>query len=363
LTQELPLISTPDAILRIKKLIENKQGDAGRLQYISERLQNGKKLFHSDHIYLTNKISAEVIPIQIKEPTEYDEKIKDVKRLIGLKFGDPGRLRYILQTLEKNKELYHSDDIYLESKIEQFHEYTGKIEQFHEYTQGKKIKRKVRIPKQEPIQEEFYESVEEQPKVEQPAQDIPEKLQGIEEAVLSQEPKQTSDLFDLIDDTPKVDLEIQQEREKISKLKHNHEQIKIQHDELSQLIAEKDELVADLIKNQSKLLQSKTEREVLLEQINIDKEKSKDELVADLIKNQSKLLQSKTEREVLLEQINIDKEKSEKQLLEMQKELDELKEEYESLKKEIDSKKQNLEEQIKDQKEKNQKLREESEEE
>ena len=345
MTQELPLISTPDAILRIKKLIENKQGDAGRLQYISERLQNGKKLFHSDHIYLTNKISAEVIPIQIKEPTEYDEKIKDVKRLIGLKFGDPGRLRYILQTLEKNKELYHSDDIYLESKIEQF----------HEYTQGKKIKRKVRIPKQEPIREEFYESVEEQPKIEQPAQDIPEKLQGIEEAVLSQEPKQTSDLFDLIDDTPKVDLEIQQEREKISKLKHNHEQIKIQHDELSQLIAYRQEYEQKI--NQEKEI---LEKEIRIEQ---QKVKEKDELVADLIKNQSKLLQSKTEREVLLEQINIDKEKSEKQLLEMQKELDELKEEYESLKKEIDSKKQNLEEQIKDQKEKNQKLREESEEE
>ncbi|MBA4462258.1 MAG: hypothetical protein H2B00_07065 [Nitrosopumilaceae archaeon] len=341
----MPLISTPDAILRIKKLIENKQGDAGRLQYISERLQNGKKLFHSDHIYLTNKISAEVIPIQIKEPTEYDEKIKDVKRLIGLKFGDPGRLRYILQTLEKNKELYHSDDIYLESKIEQF----------HEYTQGKKIKRKVRIPKQEPIREEFYESVEEQPKIEQPAQDIPEKLQGIEEAVLSQEPKQTSDLFDLIDDTPKVDLEIQQEREKISKLKHNHEQIKIQHDELSQLIAYRQEYEQKI--NQEKEI---LEKEIRIEQ---QKVKEKDELVADLIKNQSKLLQSKTEREVLLEQINIDKEKSENQLLEMQKELDELKEEYESLKKEIDSKKQNLEEQIKDQKEKNQKLREESEEE
>ncbi|MFB5604294.1 MAG: hypothetical protein ACE5RK_07805 [Candidatus Nitrosomaritimum aestuariumsis] len=341
----MPLISTPDAILRIKKLIENKQGDAGRLQYISERLQNAKKLFHSDHIYLTNKISAEVIPIQIKEPTEYDEKIKDVKRLIGLKFGDPGRLRYILQTLEKNKELYHSDDIYLESKIEQF----------HEYTQGKKIKRKVRIPKQEPIREEFYESVEEQPKIEQPAQDIPEKLQGIEEAVLSQEPKQTSDLFDLIDDTPKVDLEIQQEREKISKLKHNHEQIKIQHDELSQLIAYRQEYEQKI--NQEKEI---LEKEIRIEQ---QKVKEKDELVADLIKNQSKLLQSKTEREVLLEQINIDKEKSENQLLEMQKELDELKEEYESLKKEIDSKKQNLEEQIKDQKEKNQKLREESEEE
>jgi hypothetical protein len=344
LTQELPLISTPDAILRIKKLIENKHGDAGRLQYISERLQNGKKLFHSDHIYITNKISAEVIPIQLKEPTENDDKIKSVKRLIALKFGDSGRLRYILQTLLKNKELYHSDDDYLENKIQQF----------HEYIEDKKIKRKIRIPKPEPIEDEFYQPVEQQVKAEPPAQDIPEKLQGIEDAVLSQESKPTSDLFDLIDDTPKVNLEIQQEREKISKLKHNHEQIKIQHDELSQLIAYRQEY-EQKINHEKEIL----EKEIKIEQ---QKVKEKDELVADLIKNQSQLLQSKTEREVLLEQINIDKEKSEKQLSEMQKELEELKEEYESLQREIQSKKQNLDDQIKNQKENNQKLREESEE-
>ncbi len=344
MTQELPLISTPDAILRIKKLIENKQGDPGRLQYISERLQNGKKLFHSDQIYLTNKISADVIPIQLKEPTEFDEKIKNVKRLIALKFGDPGRLRYILQTLQKNKELYHSDDVYLENKIEQF----------HEYTEGKIIKRRIRTPKLEPI-EEFDQPYQEKSEVKQPAQDIPEKLQGIEDAVLSQEPKKTSDLFDLIDDTSEVDLEIQQEREKISKLKHNHEQIKIQHDELSQLIAYRQEY-EQKINHEKEIL----EKEIKFEQ---EKVKEKDKLVEELIKNQSKLLQSKTEREVLLEQIKIDKEKSEKQLAEMQKELNELKEEYETLQMEIKSKKEKLENQIRDQKEKNYKLKEDSEEE
>ena len=93
MTQELPKISTPDAILRIKKLIENKQGDPGRLQYISERLQHGKSLFRSDEIYLNQKIEASVIPVQIKKPSEVDEKINSVKRLIALNFGDPGRLR------------------------------------------------------------------------------------------------------------------------------------------------------------------------------------------------------------------------------------------------------------------------------
>ncbi|MGD8432394.1 MAG: hypothetical protein PVG23_07470 [Nitrosopumilaceae archaeon] len=348
MTQELPLISTPDAILRIKKIIENKQGDPGRLQYISERLQSGKKLFHSDHIYLTNKISAEVIPIEIKEPNENDKKIKDVKRLIALKLGEPGRLAYILKTLEKNKDLYHSDEIYLKNKIEQF----------HEYTEGKRIKRRVRRAPEPEHLEEIKETVEIFPKEKphsEPFEDIPEKLQGIEDAVLSEKPKKTSDLFDLIDDTHEVDLEIQQEREKISKLKANHEQIKIQHDELSQLIAYRQEY-EQKINHEKEIL----EKEIKFEQ---EKVKEKDDLVAQLIKNQSKLLQSKTEREVLLEQIKIDKEKSEKQLAEMHRELDELKEEYEILQKEIKSKKENLEKQIRDQKEKNNKLKEESEEE
>ena len=346
MTQELPLISTPDAILRIKKLIQNNQGDPGRLQYISERLQNGKKLFHSDHIYLTNKISADVIPIKLKGPSEFDGKIKDVKRLLAFNFGDPGRLRYILQTLERSKQLYNSDEIYLNEKVEQF----------HGYTEGKKLKKSIRTKFKTPESfEEIHQPVKEPEKPQvHPAQDIPERLQEIEDAVLSNEPKRTSDLFDLIDDTSDVDIEIQEEREKISKLKHNHEQIKIQHDELSQLIAYRLEY-EQKINHEKEIL----EKEIKIEQ---GKVKEKDELVAQLIKNQSKLLQSKTEREVLLEQIKIDKEKSDKELAKMLKELEELKEEYEELQKIINTKKQNLEDQIKDQKEKNERARQDSEE-
>lgn len=345
MSQEIPLISTPDAILRIKKLIQNNQGDPGRLQYISERLQNGKQLFHSDQIYLTNKISAEVLPIEIKKPTKTDERIKEVKRLITLKFGDHGRLQYILHTLQKNKPLYHTDENYLEEKIKQF----------HEYAEGKRLKKSIRAKLEKT---ETFEEIPEYEEIEKPkmhtAQDIPERLQEIEEAVLSQEPKKTSDLFDLIDDTSETNLEIQKEREKISKLKLHEEQIKTQHDELSQLIAYR-------LEYEQKINQ---EKEILEKEIKIEQEKvkEKDELVAQLIKNQSKLLQSKTEREVLLEQIKIDKEKSDSELAKMVQELNELKEEYQELQKSIKAKKQDLEDKIKDQKEKNDKLREESEE-
>jgi len=351
LSSENPHISTPDAILRIKKLIEKKLGDPGRLQYISERLLKGRDLYRSDQIYLDNKISATVIPFQIKKPTVADEMIKNVKRLISLNFGDPGRLRYILHTLEKGKDLYNTDEIYFDSKIEQL----------HEFTEGKKLKRRIRsrTPRET---SELYEEVSPQQvsegkdkeQAKEPYQPpIPEPIEepSVEKDT---EAKQTSDLFDLIEDTSQVDFEIKQEREKLSKLKQSHEQIKIQRDELSQLIVYRQEY-EQKINREKEIL----EKEIKIEQQNV---KEKDKLVEELIKNQTKLIQSKTEREVLVEQIKIDKEKSEADLQEKQNELEELKKEYEELQKKITLKKQILDEKIKKEKEKIDKLKEDSDE-
>jgi len=351
LSSENPHISTPDAILRIKKLIEKKLGDPGRLQYISETLLKGRDLYRSDQIYLDNKISATVIPFQIKKPAESDEMIKGVKRLLALNFGDPGRLRFILHTLEKGKDLYNTDEIYFDSKIEQL----------HEFTEGKKLKRIVRsrIPKEtseldeevspQPVSEKIVEEQAKEPY--QPP--IPESIEEPSDGK-DTEAKQTSDLFDLIEDTSQIDLEIKQEREKLSKLKHSQEQIKIQRDELSQLIVYRQEY-EQKINREKEIL----EKEIKIEQQNV---KDKDKLVEELIKNQTKLIQSKTEREVLVEQIKIDKEKSEADLQEKQNELEELKKEYEELQKKIKLKKQILDDKIKKEKEKIDKLKEDSDE-
>jgi len=352
LSSENPHISTPDAILRIKKLIEKKLGDPGRLQYISETLQKGRDLYRSDQIYLDNKISATVIPFQIKKPTKADEKIKGVKRLLALNFGDPGRLRYILHSLEKGNSLYNTDKMYFDSKIEQL----------HEFTEGKKLKQRITssMPSRETseLDEEvspqpvFERTVEEQAK--EPYQPpIPEPT---EEPLDEKETeiKPTSDLFDLIEDTSHVDLEIKQEREKLSKIKHSHEQIKIQRDELSQLIVYRQEY-EQKINREKEIL----EKEIQIEQ---QKVKEKDKLVEELIKNQTKLIQTKTEREVLVEQIKIDKEKSEVVLQEKQNELEELKKEYEELQKKIKLKKQILDDEVKKEKEKIDRLKEDSDE-
>ncbi|MDH3278421.1 MAG: hypothetical protein OEM21_10025 [Nitrosopumilus sp.] len=330
MSTELQRISTHDGILRIKKLIQNNQGDKGRLEYIAETLQKGKPLFHSDQIYLNKKILADVSPAEIKKPTETDKKIKKVKRLISLRFGELGRLRYILQNLQSGKKIYHSDENYVELKTKEF----------LQFSEGKRLRRKIGAviptsPKPEKMEEIFYEPPTELPKeqsiIQQP--DIPKRLQEIEEAVLSKQ-KESSDLVDLLEDSSRVNLAIDIERQKINRLKSDHEKLKVQRDELSQLIAYRQEYEIKI----------NHEKEILEKEIKMEQEKvnEKDKLVAELIKNQSKIIQTKTEREVLMKQIEIEKKKSDMDLAEEQNELKKVKKLYEVLQDEIKLKEKDL---------------------
>ena len=155
MSSEIYEISTTEAIVRIKKVIENKQGDRGRLEFISEALQKGKQLFHSDQMYLKQKILADVTPDLIKKPTERDRKIKKVKRLISLNLGEPERLRHILHCLENNKTIYHSDEKYIQLKTEQF----------LQFSEGRRLRRRrVRIPSElisEKYEKSFFDTTSE----------------------------------------------------------------------------------------------------------------------------------------------------------------------------------------------------------
>jgi len=339
-------ISTADAVLRIKKLIDNHQGDPGRLQYISEALQKGKKLFRSDQIYIEKKISATVLPIQIKKPTEADKQIKTVKKILALNLGDAGRLQHILKTLERKRTLYHSDNLYLDSKTQQL----------QEFIEGKKLKQSFRpkIPQRQTP--EIIERPVFRPKPEVKFEEIEQAIipEEITEEIPSAEPTQSSELVDQMEETSKVDLEIGQEREKIAQLQQQQQENKIKRDELSQLIAYRQEYEQKL-----NLEKERLQKEIRIEQ---EKVKEKDKQVEELIKNQAKLIQSKAEREVLIEKIKTDKENSEKELREAQEELELLKEQYEDLQNKTKLKKQILDDQIKDTKEKIGKLKEDSEE-
>jgi hypothetical protein len=337
LITEIQRISTHDGILRIKKLIQNRQGDKGRLEYIAETLQKGKPLFHSDQIYLSKKILADVIPAEVKKPTETEKKIKNVKRLISLKFGEQGRLQYILQSLQSGKKLYNSDENYIKLKTNEF---------LH-FREGKRLRRRISgvippSPKPEKVEEILYEPNLETPREEPivPKPDVPKRLQEIEDAVLATKPQEPADLIDLLEDSSRVNLAIDIERQKINRLKSDHEKLKVQRDELSQLIAYRQEYEIKI----------NHEKEILEKEIRLEQEKvnEKDKLVEELIKNQSKIIQTKTEREVLLKQIEIEKKKSDSDLEVEKDELEKVKKLYDDLQYDIKSKEQDLVKTIKE---------------
>ena len=316
MSSEIYEITTPDAILRIKKLISQNQGDKGRLQYIMETLQKGKKLFHSDQIYLDKKISAVVIPTQPSEPSETEEKLKNVKKLISLNFGDLERLRYMFQRLQKNKDLYNSDEKYLESKTEQITSLRQRKKFNH--LMGSAITSSPN-PK---INDEIFSNLGSEKFEKEQLGGFLSKDMSIlptrdtihESSTLSRD---KSKIVYRDDEYIHYNLEIENERQNISKLKLEDDQIKIQRDELSQLIAYRQEYEIK-INRESEILEKETE--FAQEEI-----KNKDILVEALITNQSKTIQIKTEREVLVEQFKIYKATGQEELEKKQKELEELK--------------------------------------
>lgn len=296
-------------------MVEN-QGDKGRLRYIMETLQKGKKLFNSDQAYLNKKISAEVIPMPLTKPSENEEKLKYVKKLISLNFGDQERLRYILQRLQKNKSLYHSDDKYLKSKTEQII--------------NLRQRKKIRLQKSSTIvpisQLNINDKISSRPISEKPVKEEQEEYNPAKFFNLPDESKDSkpsfktknkSDFFYKDEEAPNYDLEIENERHNISKLKLEEDQLKIQRHELSQLITYRQEYEIK-INHELKIVESETK--IAQEEI-----KNKDLLVEELIANQSKIIQIRSEREILVDQAKIYKTNGEKEIEKRQKELEELK--------------------------------------
>ena len=111
----LEQLSLNQTISRVDSLIDGGNGDAGRLYHILEFLKNNKPLYQSDKIYLENKLESSFSVEE--EHVEVNPILPKIKELIDSGNGDPGRLQYIYDTLANDKTLYHSDSIYLQSKL------------------------------------------------------------------------------------------------------------------------------------------------------------------------------------------------------------------------------------------------------
>lgn len=328
MSTEIPVISPLEAIARIKKLIDSKNGDEGRLRYIAETLQRGKPLFRSDQNYLNRKIMAEVLVPKKVEPNQINENIKNVKRLIALRLGDPERLQFILSMLEKKRTLYHTDEEYLQLKLKKLHEFYKKrklIQPFRkEISQSNEEKYRE-------FQEPFSISTRDISKTKD-HQFISEKLQKIENDIFLHSQDKDIEINDFTSNTLKINLEIDKERLEINRLKNIHELILEKNEELSQLKT----------LNQKYEIRINHEKEILEKQIKneLEKLKIKDEAVEQLILIQTQIIQIKTEREGLQAKIKNEKEIFEVELKEKQKEIDQLKNEYSQIEKEMEFRKQ-----------------------
>ena len=159
-------LSSIEKIYFIDKLLDEGDGDTGRLSFIKECLENNKRLFKSDQNYLASKLENITIP---EEPTPKQESLLDsVRDLINSGIGDPGRLEHIYRMLDKGKELYSSDQKYLDSKLEFKEKKFAKI--------ITDIATEVESPTQEQIMQEATEVV----KLRQKLNDANDKILNLE---------------------------------------------------------------------------------------------------------------------------------------------------------------------------------------
>ena len=101
---------------KIQNLMDTGSGDLGRLRFIMMTLRKGKPLYHSDQKFLEEKLNS---PLYVQEEKIIEEQTEtqQIIKLIELGIGDTGRLQSILERIQKNKPLYNSDKKYLQEKI------------------------------------------------------------------------------------------------------------------------------------------------------------------------------------------------------------------------------------------------------
>ena len=108
-----------DVLGKIQNLMDTGDGDLGRLRFILMTLRRGKNLYASDKQYLENKIGTEIeiVEKQKIEKSSQLEILSSIQELIKLGIGGNGRLQFIYETIQNGKKLYTSDRNYLNEKL------------------------------------------------------------------------------------------------------------------------------------------------------------------------------------------------------------------------------------------------------
>ena len=378
-------ISVIQTLDRIKQLIENEQGDPGRLRYIYEFIQRGKPLYRSDRQYLEKKISAQVVFEKPSPPSKEDELANSIQKLLHLRIGFPERLQFMLNRIRKGKPIFHSDQKYLEKKLEQIpSKYKKSKKPSIKFVLPHKIPtlKEESIPKSsisEPIpsktqeelrianekisrlEHELDESKKSITKTQTPepiSNKAEEELRIANEKIskLQQELIESKDTIQLLETTiERKNKEIENKDEEIRKLMNQYSKMVadtslegLELDKLKQKILDetekidKQKLMSEQIKVQKEKLEQLIsyrkeyenrvirEKEILESQIKSENQKiaEKDKIVEDLTKKQEQLEQNRIERETILEQVKKEQIRLEEEIAKQKEELDRAKSEY-----------------------------------
>ena len=114
---DMSQLTLSQTIENVQSLIDSGNGDPGRLYHILECLKNNKPLYHSDQNYLEKKLESSFSLEDKPEPATGSDVLPRIQELMNTGIGDPGRLQHIYDMISNNKTLYHSDVSYLESKL------------------------------------------------------------------------------------------------------------------------------------------------------------------------------------------------------------------------------------------------------
>ena len=326
----------------ITKLIETKQGDPGRLRYIFESLQKGKPLFKTDQSYIERKIHAQIIIEPPKSPSKREDLIKSIKRLIDWKAGDPGRLRYMFSTVSKGNQLFKTDQKYLEIKLKTIKRGTPRTRQEPKQKPSPKTMPKFEEikPQESTITLDFVnhlktdlkEARENISKLKIELGNAHEIIRHLELKIIRQKQElqnlkegKVSETYEVYDNSElrEIGQKISQEEKRIHKQKAASDELKQQRIKLNQLISYREEYEKRVDR----------EKEILDQHIKEENQRiaKKDKLVDNLTKKQDEIKRSRAEREIILEQIKLDQKKLEDELSRQKRELEKSKKEYDDL--------------------------------
>jgi len=295
---ELEPIPLTQTIKKVDYMIETGNGDTGRLYHILEFLKNSKPLYSSDQIYLENKLNSS-FTVDEEVIKENDSLVK-IKELIDSGKGDPGRLQHIYDMVENDKPLYHSDIVYLESKLSPDVSIISKLEP--------------------PIMIREFSSPSKNSNFVKPESKTQGSMPKGWDSSGNEELTNLSDTITL-------------EEETISKQKRISDEIDSNREKLSRLILHRKEYEQKVIKGKSSLeLQIQDERLRIETQTRISKE---------IISQKEELSKVKNERVNVIKKIDSEKSKISKELSEQKRLLTQSQLEQEKIEKQIQNE-QNL---------------------